>query len=299
MITDNNFTDAELDAALTANPALLEKAVKVALTKREYNLRSKDEEATYLSNLETQHISKHVSAFAPQLEKAVKDYTGLEKVDATEKYFDYNARALKTLAQEKKDLDEKIKTLESTSDLSALERKQLNDAIELNKQYEKKVKEVTDGSAKEVSKAKMENKIIQQMNAVTPKLIKDTRPGIAAAQEIMSRQIKSDIENMAEEVGGKIVLKDSAGNALTNKNDGSFMTVAQYYEAKMTEAGFVDNGKTQPGAGGERPDEVTSVPGGCKTQSELLEWLRNNTMKGKSQGELLKEFDKYGHLLPR
>ena len=138
------------------------------------------------------------------------------------------------------------------------------------------------------------------MNNVTSKLIKDTRPGIAAAQEIMSNQIFADISNMAEEVGGEVILKGADGNALTNKNDGSFMTVAQYYEAKMTQAGFVDTGNQQTGAGGERVDtSASAIPGGAKTQSELLDWLTKNTMKGKPQSELLKEFDKYGHLLPR
>ena len=68
----------------------------------------------------------------------------------------------------------------------------------------------------------------------------------------------------------------------------------------MTEEGFVDTGKKQPGAGGQ-PIERTlgAIPATVKNQADLMDWLRDNTMKGKSQSELVAEFDKYAHLLPR
>lgn len=293
MITDNDFSDVELDSALTAKPELLDR-VKAAIEKRDYAFLPK----STIADLETQHIGKFIGTYAPTLEKYLKDTTGIDKEAPTEKYTAYNERVVKTLAEKSRALETEIATLKGTSNLTELERKQLEAAIEKNKAYEKQIKDVEANAATSISKAKMENKITQQMSTVTGKLLKDQKPGFQKAMEIMSNQIYQDISNAAEEVGGKIVLKGADGNALTNK-DGSFKSVAQYYEEQMLEAGFVDDGKQQPGAGGGGKDsiDIKNIPGGAKTQNELLNWLRDNTMKGKSTIELTKEFDKYAHLL--
>lgn len=296
-ITDNSFELNEFEAAVEATPALLDSVVKAYLTKKEMSVLSKAEQEA----LEGTHISKYVSQFAPQLEKYVEETTGIKKTDASEKYTAYNERAIKTLVEQNKTFSEELKTLKSGSDLSKIEREQLESLKEVVKANQAKIKELEDGSAQSLKQAKMENRIVQEINTVTPKLIKDDRPGFSKAIGLVSNSIFEEIQKNAEVEphSNKIVVKGADGKALINA-DGTFKTVAQVFEERMTEEGFVDTGKKQPGAGGQ-PIERTlgAIPATVKNQADLMDWLRDNTMKGKSQSELVAEFDKYAHLLPR
>lgn len=296
-----NATQAEVEAYIAANPTAVDTVFKPALTTKEYSLMSKAEKTQYDSDRESQIVSARTSKIAPKVEKYVKDTTGVDKTDSNEKYYVYQNRVMKELADEKKSLSEQVETFKKSSNLSQVERTQLDNLIEIQKVNQKELEDLKLSSSKEINKAKLENELGREMAPVSAKLIKSTIPGVEKAKEIMSNQIFAEMQEMAtKDSRGKIILMKSETEAITTEN-GNFKTVAQYYEEKMTEAGFVDNGKTITGAGGEggKAPAGTSIPGNCKSQVELMDFLRANTMKGKSQVELMKEFDKYAHLLSR
>lgn len=290
-----NLTDVELEAYIELNPTALDTIFKPVLTKREYAFMSKAERDTYESDLNQQSISK----IAPQIEKDVKDATGIDK-NAGETYSAYNQRVLKALADEKKQLAAEVNAFKGKSDLTKVERENYEALQQEAKLNASKIKELTDNSAKELNKARTENEVVRQMGTVTGKLIKSDIPGVTKAQEIMSERIFADIQDMAQKDSrGQIILIDKNGQPVLNA-DKTFKTVSQYTEDKMSEAGFVETGKSGKGAGGTPlGSDITKVPGGVKTQVELMDYLRDGPMKGKSQSELLKEFDKYAPLLTR
>ena len=296
----DNVTADELKAYVTANPTFVDTIAKPVLTENKYFLRSEADEANYETVLEKKHIDKHLSQIAPQIEKVIEETTGIKK-EANENYFGYNKRVLAALKTERDALNTENQTFKSKSDMTKAEREAYDQAKAEITTLNTKIKDLETSKTTEVSKAKMESDITRQMNSVSAKLLKDERPGFAKAQELITSSIFAEIADMAQkDARGQVILIKADGSPILN-TDKSFTTVAQYYEQKMDEAGFVDKGKTTEGPGGSGKDKNTnlSIPGGVKTQSELMDWLRNNTMKGKSQPELMKEFDKYADKLPR
>ena len=285
-ITDNSFTPEEFKAAIDANKDLV-----TALQTGGYYVRDKAGEDAYAASLEDVYNKNTV--------ELIKTTTGIEPIDK-ESPKDYASRVLNTTVEERNAAKVELDTLKGQSNITDYERQQIKDLQKLVNDKTAEIDGIKTTSANEVTKAKLENSVISQMNTVTSKFVKDTRVGVTKAIELRSSQVLEEIMGMAQKDSrNQIILIGEDKKAIVNK-DGSFKTVAQFYEEKMDEDGFVDNGKEQPGAGGNDPGgKAVNVPGNCKTQVELMDFLRENTMKGKSQAELIKEFDKYAHLLPR
>lgn len=297
-ITDNNFSPDELKAAVAANPAL--KDIALGYFKESgYVARSAAEEQDYVKQLESQHVAGYVGKTAPLVEKTIEELTGIKKTAPEENWYDLNKRALGSVVEERNNLKTELDTLKKSSNITEAERKQLDSMTEKVKELNKEIEKMKKDGESALNKAKLENRVSKEMSDVLPKLVKDERPGVKKAQDLLSNQIYQEALDIAQEDSRKqIVLIGKDGQPLLNQ-DGTFKTVAQFYEEKMTEAGFIDDGKTLTGAGGNTPPRPSQIPGGCKTQAELMDWLRDNTMKGKPQSELITEFDKYAHLLPR
>ena len=294
-ITDNDFTDVELDSVLTAKPELLDR-LKQVLTKREFALMSKDERTAYESDLESKHIGKYVGEYAPRVEKFIKETTGIDKASADEKYTSYNERVIKSLAEERKSLSEEVKKFKESSDLSKVERQMLTEAQERLKNLDSEVSKYKTEAETAVSRSKMERKILSEISGV--KLVKEERPGVMKAQQFMRDQIIDEITNSIKEIGGTTFIMQ--GDKALTQPDGKATTIAQYFESRMKEEGFLDEGKQTQGAGGagkETVDLKNGIPADIKTQSELVDFLRKGPMKDKSQLEIANEVYKYSHLL--
>ncbi len=282
-ITDNNFTPEEFEAAVTANPNLITDVLS---------------KTSYISGLKDQHISGHVAEFAPRFEAEVETITGAKK-EKDEKYYEYNKRILGSLVTEKSSLASELAELKKSSNITDAERQSLTAGQARVKELEKEIEDMKASHTKDISISKNENDIINEISSVTPKLIKDTRPGVAQAQKIVSDSILAEIKTMASrDSRGKIILLNTSNeNKPLLNTDGSFITVSAYYESKMKEAGFIDTGKKLPGAGGDPDLDTKNIPGGCKTRLELMDFIRKANPKW-STTECSKEFDKHAGLLP-
>lgn len=290
MITENNFTTDELIAALEATPTLLDTVIKPTLEGRKFSLLDE----TGKKALEQQAEQNYMTTYTPQWEKLVKETAGVDKVDGE----DYNMYLTRVLG-ERKTLDTELQGYRGKTDLTQVEKdriKQLESAV---LEHAKEVKKIKDEAAGEVSKAKLGLQLSNEVAPVLNKLIKDTRPGVAKAQEVMIAQTMNELSNMAskDSFGRTILINPDTKKPLVDASN-MFITPTQYFEGKMTEYGFVDIGKKQPGAGGQGADPSNlAIPGGATNEVELMDFLRKGPMKGKSQTELVKEFDKYAHLL--
>ena len=300
-ITDNQFGADELESAIQANPALIDNILPV-LTKNKYSVYDEPTLTKFKTDLETESIGKFVSKSATEFEDTVRSITGLEKDSPEEKYFDFNKRALQTFKTERDALKEELNELKGKSNITQAERDQLQALKDKVKEYDVKLKEVETNYQSQLSKAKLENVLSFKISSVSSKLIKSDIAGIKAAQGILSNNIKNEILNMAQtDSRGEVILINPAdGKPMLNK-DLSFVTVEQFYEAKMNEAGFIDKGRQQGGAGGEGGgnQQSSDIPGNVKTRVELMDYLRSAPeTKSLSQSKIIEEFNKYAHLLP-
>ena len=258
------------------------------MRKRDYSVFNKVELGHYDTNLTTKTKSELTLQHATEIEKAVKEVSGIEKLTPDEKWYDYNQRVLKMQTESAKSLDIKIKALEGKSDITAAEREQLKNYEKLQKENEETLKNTKLGHDSEITKLKAENKIYGSISKVDATLKKDDI--LKEAIDIVREKTIGDMISSAKFDKDKLVFVGSDGSVLLNK-DGTLTTAEQLYSLKMDK--YIEKAKTQGGAGGNGNEADSGAVAGIKTQVELNRHLAS---KGFLSGtpEFTKEFTRLG-----
>lgn len=288
MITDNNFTPEEFEAAITANPALLQN-VTGTLTKQEYLILGKDERPAYEETISTRAKSELTLQHATEVEKSVEELTGIKKTDANEKWTAYYQRALK----EGKSALTKIAELEGKSDISAAERQQLeNLRLQVTEKDGLLATEKSERQ-KEIFQLKTQNKIYSEISVIDAKLKKDPiyQEAIALVRDnVISKMISGSTQN-----GTSIVFNDAEGKPIMNANKTAFATAKEVYEIQMDK--YLEKAPVVVGADGKPVDQNPNI-GNFKSKDELT---RHLTAQGLMVGTpaFTKEFNRLeGNKLP-
>ena len=292
-ITDNNFTPEELTAVITAKPELISHITNV-LSSKKYAVRSEEDDASYKANIESQAVSGYTSRVATEVEKTIKEITGIEKTQ-NEKWTDYYQRATKTVVGSKAQIESELTELKGKSNLTEAERNQLNDLKSQNQNLLTETENIKKGYEQKIVKLTASREIQSQIESVKSRLNKN--PQLSKAIEIVSNQaIKEMLDSAQIDDNGKVVfVKD--GKFLTDKNLKP-ITAADIYSEKM--ADFIDKGKQVSGAGGGSNNDNPSgiLPAGVKTQNDLNRYFNSLGIVSGSK-KMNEEFAKVnGYSLP-
>ncbi len=281
-ITDNAFTAAEVQAAVTANPALLAE-LKTGLTPLGHHAIPKEEYAGFLDTERSRIAAEKTAEIYSKLDDDILSVAGVAKSTPQEKTYDYAKRVLTQLKESPAALQTKITALEAkvaaggdqaTKDLLQATQAQLKEYQDVKEPGWKKTAFEKDVSLA-VELGLREHKLKADLPAVLLK------PAIAAIK-------KGLIESAAEDANGNIYFKDDKGQAIL---DGVKLADAAYV-LRSALGDLIDTGKQQPGgdskppAGGGTKTEIKNadgnnieVPVGIKSQEELSEFLMTQGLK--------------------
>jgi hypothetical protein len=269
--------------------------VKETLAKKDFIIRTKDEETGFLDRYKTdvieKEIPKKVADIHNQYDKDVKELFGLDR-NQNEKSYDYMKRAasaklseLQTYADKVKGLEEQIKKGDPTGAIA----KKLEEAeAQYKNQLEAKDKELGDLRNKMSTTEK--RSAVDTVYAGIKSAFKKDLPALFARTE---KAILDEIYGRAgwSDVGGKqvLVLMNPDG---TVAKDGSFnpITVESYLRGELKEV--IEEKKAQGGAGssgapdpnaGKKSDEITKdnfiKPETVKTRDDLMTYMLSVGLK--------------------
>lgn len=254
-ITDNNFTAAEVQAAVTANPALLTE-LKTGLQPLGHYAISKDDYGKFVETERATIASSKTKEIYDQIDADVLATSGLSKSDPTEKTYDYMKRVLGTFKTKEGDLSKKITTLEQQiaagngneamkAQLDALKTELDDFKTKKAPEWEQKL------FGKDVELQYELGLREHKLRADLPKELLD--PALA--------NIKTQLISMAKkDANGGIYFVDKEGKAiLDGVNPASAAFVLRGLLGSM-----VDTGKTLPGGGSTPPASGTATATGVK-----------------------------------
>lgn len=303
-ITNNEFTQEELVAAVTAKPELLSGVIIPHLASNKYVVRDEATEKSYLETYGNQKVGEYTSKVATEVETFLETTTGIKKKDANEKWYDYNQRVAKelfqrstTLQTERDTAQQELTKLRGTANLTDAEKQRIADlekTLETTKTDFETYKTTTETNQ---MKAKAENAILSDVAPVRNTFFKDKK--FEKAIEVMHNTTMKELLDGAQvdPHTGKVIFFGADKKALIK--DGQYITAKDLYAEKMKD--FIDAGKKQPGAGGNGDDiesDIEGVPAGIRNQVQLTEYLQKKGMTAGST-EFQTEFNKYASKLPR
>jgi hypothetical protein len=312
-ITENNFTADELQAALTANPALAAQ-LKSFGEKANYRIRTADEEATFLSGFEKQKVDAKTFEFATGIEKDVLEASGEPKLE-NEKYHEYLKRVFgttkQTLTQMKTELEQlKADPNKNTADrqriaqLEGLLTTEKTTAGDKLKQKDAIITDLKFGFEIEKGMAKIRGAYIPGVPEFA----------IQAAEAKVIADIKKSMKEV--EIGGKteLVILDAQG--APKLDPATYQPVTIEAELKERLADLIDKARVLTGTGTKQEQQqqqqasegvvkdatgkitdVTSVPAEVKTKTQLHEYLSKLGLLADSE-EFNKIYTKLGEKLP-
>lgn len=296
-ITDNNFTADEFKSAVEANPELL-KNVTTVLPERGFVVRSKEENDTFLRNYEEQVISNKTKEFALNLEKDVKELTGLDKASPDEKYYEFLKRAVSTKLQSVKTLEQELTALKEKKGgegVSEEEKKRIKD-LELALEKQKgDYAEALSKKDQELTQYKAQNEVEKRMIPLRASY-KPNIPKFAleAAEEKVLNEL---IPNLIFTEDGKIMIKGKDGETLKDPKLLEPVTLEAYLSDRLKD--FVDEGKEQRGAGTGKGDKdegkggkFTGIPAGVETKVQLGDYLKKLGIMNPEYDKILEEHGK-------
>jgi hypothetical protein len=289
-LTDNIFTDVELETAITTNPALLETISGVISKKGGYVAPTPEKKVEYENNLKVLHKGEVTKGIAEKQEKFIKETYGIDKITPDEKWYKYGERVAKeTVSKAKADAAE-LARLKGSTDLTAAERARINELEGIAKAKTIEIDTLKNEFSTKESKMQATLAIYQSIGSVDAKLKKT--PDLQEAIAIVRTSVLNEMSNEAK-IGadGKISFVKPDGTFYTNP-DASKMNAEQVYASKMDK--WIDKGIVTPGAGGngDGPEKVIA-PGQFKTQYEGNQYLQK---LGLIQGtkEFSKKFNELG-----
>lgn len=282
-ITENTFTGDELKGALSANKDALLPIIKGVLgTDYKYVVQDEQEHATFKTNYENDVVARKTSEWATNLEKDVKELTGIDKTDPNEKYYDYFKRATKTVKESVAPLQAELDRLKKAGNPNAADQariKQLEDAI-----VEEKTRYGTeiDGYKKKIHDLTVGNNLVTALAAIRGKYKKDIPPAIIETVEKVTLQELIGIAKVQDD--GKVTYLDKDGKPLVNTSTYQPLTEAELLEQRLKD--LIDTGRQQGGAGGGAPEggggagaagdppaEIKDIPATVKTKKDLTDHL--------------------------
>jgi len=255
-ITENKFTSAELKAAVEANPDLLNEVVPV-LTEREYTVQDKATHETFKTNFEANLMRDKTREWAEKLEADVLEMTGIPKIDANEKYYDYFKRATGQKLQSVTKLEKELGDLKSKSNPSEADKvriKQLEDGIkEKEAEFSTKLAEKDQELKKYRTLAPIESAIAKLRAS-----FKKDLP--ASVVELVVEKSKSDLEGSANfDEQGRLYFKGADGKPLVNPADMSYLGPEDVLKSQHLKD-VIDTGQQQPGSGSQPPTGGAPAP---------------------------------------
>lgn len=272
-ITENSFTAEEFTGALQANPALVDlvSGFIVADANKEHPLRKKIEDPL---------VSPVTSRHATELEKIVKEYTGEDKSDANEKYYDYAKRAfgkvkgtLAALTAERDTLKAK-----STESLTQAERDRLALLETAVANKDKDWGEKLTAKEKEIADLKVATTTEKAFSKIRTKYKADIPPMFIQLAEEKAMQEISKIAKVQE--NGAVTFLDAQGKVILNQSTFQPATAEEIAEPFLKD--LIDTGKKTEGAGSKEDTagkdtgtkgKFTAVPASVKTRVQLTEHL--------------------------
>jgi len=309
-ITENTFTGDELKQALSTNKDALIPIVKGVLgSDFKYVVQDEAEHNTFKQNYEADVIARKTSEWAQNLEKDVKELTGIEKTDPNEKYYDYFKRATKTVKESVAPLQAELDRLKAAGSPSAADKqriKQLEDAI-----VEEKGKYSTEleKANKRIHELTVGNNLVTALAQIRAKYKKDIPQTIIETVEKVTLQELIGIAKVQED--GKVTYMDKEGKPLVNKSTYQPLTELELLEDRLKD--LIDVGRQQGGAGsgegtqgggtggaggqGEPPAEIKDIPATVKTKKDLTEYLLSLGWTT-SHPKWSETFNKFGAKLP-
>jgi hypothetical protein len=224
------------------------KSIESFLAKSGYVVRTADAEKTFLESHAQQQIDSLTSRFATDLEKDVKELTGVAK-NANEKYYDYFKRATQSRVQEINDLKTKIADYEKkggagSEQIIADLKNQLASAQQTYQQEiankDKSLQELQSqffgtrlNGAWETSLGTMRSKFVEN-------------PFLNS--ELEMRRAKFFNDHTAEESNGQIIYKKKIdGKVLISTKDGKPKSTDEITDELYKD--LIDKKKTQGGGG--------------------------------------------------
>jgi hypothetical protein len=235
--------------------------VKETLGKKDFTIRTKDEQATYEQNFKKDVIEKEIPGkikeVHDQYDKDVSEMTGLKR-EQNEKTYDFVKRALKANTGDSAALTAKIKTLEeqiAKGDTSGATKKLLEEA-------EAKFKTKLQEQDQLITKLQGETTATKKQSLLTSDYATIKASFVKQLPKLFDRTEKS-ILTEALEIGlvdddGKIYASDGKGNFL---KDSSFQKIPMTVWLKNEFKDVIDAGaKPLPGGGSQPPNKTETNP---------------------------------------
>lgn len=290
-ISENTFTPEELEAAATANPALIEHAKSVIL-KKGFVVTPKTE----YDALEGKHVGAYTSRIAKEIEDNISTITGIKKKDDNEKWTDYYQRAPKELKSQLDAKNLELETIKKSANIDDAERQRLKTQEELIAKQNKTIEDLNKNHTSEIHKLTIGNQIISDTVPVRETFIKDKK--LDKAIEIMHKDTvdwmltNSEIDKHSSK---PIYFEKQLDGTLKAMIDdkGNYKSSAQIYAERM--ADFIDEGRKISGAGGGEGGRADGLPHNVTNKSELSAYLTSKGLIGGSP-EFTKEYNKYASL---
>lgn len=295
-ITDNAFTAAEVQAAVTANPALLAE-LKTGLQPLGHHAISKDDYTTFLETERTNIASAKTKEIYDKLDADVLSVSGLAKATPDEKTYDYVKRVLGDYKTNGTTAADKIKALE----------KQIADGngdAAMKAQLEALKSEVNDYKTKKEPEwqQKLFAKDVEvqfQLGLRDVKLKADIPESL---QKLAMDNAKAQLVTMAKaDANGRLYFVDKDGKAIL---DGVNPASASFVLATLI-PDLIDTGKQQPGGGSQPPagpatqtgvknadGKDIEIPGNIGSLQELHEFLCSQGLSQNSK-EFKELYGKY------
>ena len=271
MITENNFTSAELAAALDANPALID-VMKETATQKSLFLYKKEELDSFVEGERTKAINDTTSKIYSQIDQDVASLTGSTK--GNEKTYEFVKRVIAETKKKATDLEgEKILLEEQVKKGGDVALKTKYEALEL--EHKKLNEELIPSLNKKLFETKIESLISEaqrglKFNPAYDQTVVDTLISVAKSKMIQSAKAENDA----------ITFYDGEGKPFMNG-----INVAKPEEVflKFLPANVLDTVRPKPGTGTTPPGSTTSyknadgkdivVPSDVKTKVQLHEFL--------------------------
>lgn len=301
-ITDNNFTAAEVTAAVTANPALLTE-LKTGLQPLGHHAIPKDEYDGFVTAERDKISSEKTKEIYDNIDKDIHTSTGVNKTAPNEKTYEYLKRVLGGSKTATEGLQKQITDLQATiasgSGTQAMKDQLAALQGELSTYKEKKEPEYQ--AALFAKDVELEYALALREFKINPALPQTlVKPALDVIKQTMIASAKKGAD-------GTIYYVDSAGKTIldgVNVANATFVLKSHLGE-------LVDTGKQQQGGGSKPPIPGAAKPTGVKnadgadidipetvkSREELHDHLSSQGLLADSK-EFNELFEKFGKNLP-
>lgn len=301
-ITDNNFTQQEFNAAIDANPELINH-VKTSLSNKKFIVQDEETHRNYLKNHEEGFAKSLTKVHAETLEKDVYDLTGIDKLPE-EKYYDYFKRATAERLKGVTEMQKELETLRKGNQSDNAGRiKQLEEAIQAEKENSKTLLAEKEKTINEIKISSIANNALAKLSA---KYRKDLPEGLVKIGEQTALNELLKVAKFQED--GNITITGEDGSPMLDKDTYKPLTPEQWLSNFGTIKEMIDPSADGKGAGtgkSEQPENpgtggfqrITSLPANIKTKVELNDYMaRMGYVDGSKEKN--EDYEKFGNKLP-